>query len=771
MRGLYVFAQLSCLGFAVAANAAAPAQDPPVSYNSAVSDILLAKCVGCHNRADLKGKLSLEDVAGILKGGRRGPALVPGDANGSRLFLFAAHREKPFMPPIDRPEAERLSPKELALLKAWIEQGARDDSESETAHAPSIGTLPRGFAPINAVDLTDDGKRLTAGRGNLVEVYDADTGILMHVLAGPHRDVIQSLRFSPDGRYIAGGSYQVVSVWTCPSLTELQNFAGHSAAIRASVVTRNAKNLITTGADKTLRFWNLATSSIERVVSLPAEGSALAIGSNDERVAVGCADGAIRVFDGDRPRAVLYGHVGVINALEFLYNDIIISVSDDGTLRLWRLPRALEFAAEAPQVFDPSAGAVLAALVLNNEKNVATAGADGVIRLWNLNAGELLAEIPVSAGAKPLALTALEFGGPSGLLWAGVFDGRIVAIDLTRRCVVQTLSAHQGAIKGLSISPEGGRLASVDDRGAVVCWDLRAGEPLMAFAHSSPKRGDPLKGATSVRLLSDESLITTSESGTAKRWGIEGHWADWLTLPNHEDRVLALDFHPDGTLLAVGSGEPTRGGQLTIWETGKGLLVRRIGQAHSDSVYGVRFSPNGAKLASASADKLLKVFEVASGRELHSMEGHTSQVLAVDWSADGKQLVSGGADDLLKFWDAETGESLRTSQPVGKQFTSLRWPRGPGGPLVATASGDREVRFWNPSNAQVTRTFQGPDDFVYSVALSADRTRVAAGGAEGILFVWNGANAQLLHKIGPRPNPVAPNPDEARLLDEHPAGE
>jgi WD40 repeat protein len=140
------------------------------------------------------------------------------------------------------------------------------------------------------------------------------------------------------------------------------------------------------------------------------------------------------------------------------------------------------------------------------------------------------------------------------------------------------------------------------------------------------------------------------------------------------------------------------------------------------------------------------VIRVEDGKDLKSFEGHTHHVLAVDWSVDGKQLVTGGADTVLKVWDFETGEQLRTLAAAGKQVTAVRWV--PGKPLVAGASGDSTVKFWNPTgNGNVVRTFNGPSDYVFGVAVSTDGKVVAAGGADGNLFLWNGDDAKVIRKV------------------------
>src|SRR4051812_47286016 len=191
-----------------------PARSEPVSYEREVAEILDAKCTGCHSTALAENRLVLEDVAGMRKGGKRGPAIVPGKADESLLFRMAAHRVEPVMPPKDKKEATPLTPEELGRIKLWIDAGARDDSDedAEAARPVELGTLPAGVQPIVAVDLTADGTRVAAGRANRVQVYDAESGLEIVALGG-HQDIIQSLRYSPDGRQLAAGSYQVVTIW------------------------------------------------------------------------------------------------------------------------------------------------------------------------------------------------------------------------------------------------------------------------------------------------------------------------------------------------------------------------------------------------------------------------------------------------------------------------------------------------------------------------------------------------------------------------------
>jgi WD40 repeat protein len=218
-------------------------------------------------------------------------------------------------------------------------------------------------------------------------------------------------------------------------------------------------------------------------------------------------------------------------------------------------------------------------------------------------------------------------------------------------------------------------------------------------------------------------------------------------LTGFVDRVVTLAFSPNGKWLATGGGAPTQDGEIKIFDVDSGRLIVEIPNGHSDTVFGVSFSPDGTKLATCGADKFVKVFEVPSGRFLKAFEGHTHHVLDVAWKANGKLLVSGGADNVLKVWDYEKGEQVRTFGTHAKQITRLMF-KGTTSEIV-TCSGDPLVRCWNVDNGGGGITFGGHKDFLYAVSVSADGKIVAAGGEEGIVRLYNGTNGQLIKALLP----------------------
>jgi len=307
-------------------------------------------------------------------------------------------------------------------------------------------------------------------------------------------------------------------------------------------------------------------------------------------------------------------------------------------------------------------------------------------------------------------------------------------------------------IRNVAFSPDGKLLATAGDDGVTHVWNAASGKPLRAHAgHEAAVHAVSFgTGHAFVSCGADKTLSINTPSYEWKLAGTLGPAGeDPLDLSGSQfvSRILALDFSDDGQLLATGGGDPSRSGELIIWNIESMSLVREIAEAHSDTVLGLEFSRDRTYLVSSAADKFVKVFEVETGKHVRSFEGHTHHVLDVSWKADGSSIASAGADNAIKVWNVETGEQRRTIGGYGKQVTSIQY-MGVGDNIVS-AGGDKTVRMHTTSNGKNYRNFAGGTDFMYASAASRDETVVVAGGEDGVLRIWNGADAKVLYSFNP----------------------
>ncbi|MDB5347239.1 MAG: domain, G-beta repeat [Schlesneria sp.] len=303
----------------------------------------------------------------------------------------------------------------------------------------------------------------------------------------------------------------------------------------------------------------------------------------------------------------------------------------------------------------------------------------------------------------------------------------------------------------------GNTIATAGDDGTIRLWSGLNGKPLEELIGHKAPVGLMVTGP-------DHLLIAASDDKAVIAWDANPAWKLIATLgPPAENvldlskstfisRVLSLAFSPDGKLLATGGGDPSRSGELILWNVESKAMVRNLIDAHSDTVFGIEFSRDGKYLVSGAADKFVKQFEVETGKLVRSYEGHTHHVLGVSWKGDGSRIASAGADNAIKIWNVETGEQHRTIQNYSKQVTSIHFIGATDN--VISGGGDKTVKMHRANDGGNYRNFGGMPDFVYAVASTRDEAIVIAGGEDGVLRVWNGTNAQELFKFEPPKLPV-----------------
>ncbi|KAF2195100.1 hypothetical protein K469DRAFT_615361 [Zopfia rhizophila CBS 207.26] len=190
--------------------------------------------------------------------------------------------------------------------------------------------------------------------------------------------------------------------------------------------------------------------------------------------------------------------------------------------------------------------------------------------------------------------------------------------------------------------------------------------------HKVAIENSPLQAYSSALMFSPAcSLIKGCFKHEEPKWitiqpAMRDEWSACLqTLEGHSDGVRSVAFSRDSTRLASASGDRT----VKVWDASSGQCLQTL-EGHSGGVMSVAFSRDSIRLASASGDGTVKIWDASSGKCLQTLEGHSGGVWSVAFSRDSTRLASASSDGTVKIWDASSGKCLQTLE-VGKALGNI----------------------------------------------------------------------------------------------------
>jgi serine/threonine protein kinase len=163
--------------------------------------------------------------------------------------------------------------------------------------------------------------------------------------------------------------------------------------------------------------------------------------------------------------------------------------------------------------------------------------------------------------------------------------------------------------------------------------------------------------------------------------------------------------------------------------------TRFIGSKHTSRVTSVAWSVRGTRIASASYDKTVRVWDANDGSSLITYQGHWDRVLSVAWSPDGNLLASAGNDGTVQIWDPLTANLVLTYRAHNQPVLALAW--SPDGKRIASSCEDKTIQVWDTISGQTLYIHRTHSTRVLTLGWSPDGKSIASGGEDKLVQVWN----------------------------------
>jgi RNA polymerase sigma factor (sigma-70 family) len=675
--------------------------------------------------------------------------------------------------PADGPE-----PVVAAQLPA-VDRPPRTDRQGDPLPEGAVARLGtirlRHGALVPSIVFAPDGKSLAStSLDGFVSVWETATGKrLVQIPSRPEApgglDVAQGLVYAPDGKALAATRMNSPPcLWDAASGQVLREFGDE----------QNRAQWIALSPDGSLVAYDAGRARVatDPVVWLAETATGKVVGQvdpGDGRVSqfsfagggktlAGIGDGTIYLWDvpsgKERHRfpGSLYAFTADGRTLAYLGKDRAIHLADPVSGKEQRTFGTLT--ENVTRLLFAPGGATLAAV------------GPTFLGLWDVATGRSNGTQTVPGGRRTELRTAL-FTPDGAICVSGYGDGSIRSWDARAGVLLRQFRAHYDPILTLALSPDGRTLASschtsIEGEHAVRLWETASGKPLVS--DPGPQRGvrflafSPDGRRVAASSLDPAVYLYEADTGTPL-WKVatcgpvaftpdgktlvSGGWSDgklhfWEVATGHERRqfpahpggVACLALSPDGRHLACGGGDKI----LKLWDVETGREIRTF-EGSTSSVLRLAFSPDGTMLAAALFDRSVRLWDVASGKVRHQIAAGTEQPGALAFSPDGKVLAWSDGAEAIHLADPATGKEIGRLQAAGRRtdpLDALAFSRD-GQTLAWSGQHQRDVYLLDVATGQVRHELHGHTGHVSCLAFSADGRRLASGGADATVLVWD----------------------------------
>lgn len=538
--------------------------------------------------------------------------------------------------------------------------------------------------PAAALFSADGTRVLTAARRGETQWRDASSG---RPLAQPMRqpEPIGSVRFSPDGKYFATLSTSVVRVWDAATGAPVGKPMPHTPESLARVLFSGDGARLATLSETKLLLWNMrdgsqigttidltwefvgaafspggdrlmiaiadsvrlhdaATGAFLDTLKHEGQISSTAFSPDGTRLLTSSADSSARVWDVRHPTVgvTTITHSGDIDRLTLSRDGTLIATTTwNKEIRLWRMP------AGAPVGAPMTHGTQVERVAFNADGNRLLSLGGGEAHLWDTKTGQRVGTLKSGAAA-----TAAVFSADGKRVAIASSDGAARVVSAATAAPIGSALRHGQGLTNVSFSADGTRVlttAGDGSAGDVRVWDLATARQV---GRAMPHGGS---GVSAVFNLGGDRVLTTPNWHAVQVWDARTGTAIGAAM-EHPSEVFSAAFSSDGQrVLTVSIGSSPGSGMAHLWKADTGAAIVAM---EDDSVSSARFSGDGSRIATASSDGRVRLWDGRTGTLLAAMRhGHSALPENFTFSADDRFIATSTAG-VVRLWDGRTGAAI-----------------------------------------------------------------------------------------------------------------
>jgi len=616
------------------------------------------------------------------------------------------------------------------------------------------------------------------------------------VLQKGHSNHVVCVAFSPDGKFLATGSYDnTIKLWEVSSGKEIRTYNHHTGTIRSLQFSKNGENILSSAQDNYACIFNISTATVIQTCKLPKDRMAQAVYSPLENyIIVKDYSSSIYLFRANTGTLVsqyktphnqlVYSQIMSADESSILeyqsYKNVqVVSIATKDTLLTIPFYKAqsLSFSPDGKtiavgssklyaKIFNSLTGEELQHLEYsteircdgcntkvrysNNGKKIITAASRSGVNVWNVANGKLIHNLVLNDER----YSAIGFSNNDEYVFAQKDDNTYVWDVNTG---VQLFTCNNNGLDYTPAFSKQNTLAVASKYNTATIWSVsqkRVVKKLHGYMNTARTDGLNFKQSNWTDLAVLAALRTKpatclSPNGQQLVKGKIDSIAIILNvqtgqvlhqLKGHSKQVITCKYSPDGKLIATAGGD----GDIRFWDAQTGMLVSVI-DAHYGVIFDIAFSADGTQILSASWDGYYSLWDVATGKHIRTTDIKNSSPFRIQFTPKDLYIMAADISDNYTIWEADSGEEFR--KLIGHTEVVYDFDFSPSGQQFVSASKDGKVKVWDMLTGMQTNKFSQSKSSVNAVCWDPKNRYIATGGNDRNIYLLNAQTVELEHKL------------------------